>query len=326
MILVTGANGFVGCALCHALVEAGHRVRKSIRAVYPAASVPTHDMAGKAAQTVAVGDIGPDTDWASALKGVHAIVHLAARVHVMNDISENPLAAFRRVNTAGTERLARAAAAFGVRRMIFVSSVKVNGERTSGPPFTENDMPRPEDPYGISKWEAEQLLHRVAEETGLETIVLRPPLLYGPGVKGNFLRLLRLIDASVPLPLANVDNRRSLLYLGNLVDAIIQCIAHPAAAGQTFLVSDGEETSTPELIRHLAHALGKRARLFTAPPGLLRLAGRAVGRGDKVARLLDSLVMDSSKICRDLGWQPPYSMARGLKETAAWYRSTRYSR
>lgn len=314
-ILITGATGFVGRILCERLVADGRQVMGAVRSMEQAAAL----LSG--VEVVQIDSIGADTDWSDALTGVDTVVHLAARVHVMNDSASDPLAEFRKVNVAGIERLARIAATNGVKRLVYISSVKVNGEGALNP-YTENDAAAPEDPYGISKWEAEQVLHKVAEDTGLEVVILRPPLVYAPGVKANFLSLFKIVDRGIPLPLAGVSNHRSLIYLGNLVDAIVTCINHQKASGQTYLVSDGEDVSTPELIRRVADALGRPARLFPFPPSLMRLAGKLFGKTDAVARLISSLTIDSSKIRRELNWKPPYTMEQGLKETAGWFKKT----
>lgn len=303
-VLITGANGFVGKALVGELAGAGHRV---VSAVRRRASLPNE---------VLVDGLGPDIEWGRALAGCDAVVHLAARVHVMRDAAADPFAEFRRVNTEGTLRLARQAAEVGVRRFVFISSVKVNGERRDLP-YRETDAPSPEDAYAISKWEAEQGLHRIAVETGLEVVVLRPPLVYGPGVKANFARLLRTVARGLPLPLGAIRNRRSLLYLGNFVDAIRLCLEHPAAAGQTFLLDDGEAVSTPELIRAIARASGTKPRLMPVPPGLLRFAATLLGKGAALSRLTGSLYVDASAIHSRLGWTPPYSLEEGLAATLA---------
>lgn len=316
-ILVTGANGFVGLALCKSLAQRGHEVRGVVREPQ---SVGALRLAG--AETAAVGSIDGRTDWSAALSGMETVIHLAARVHVMHENSVDPLAEFRRVNVAGTEHLARAAAASGVRRLVYASSVKVNGEATEGgQKYAETDPPAPQDPYGISKYEAEQALHRVARETGMEIVIVRPPLVYGPGVKGNFIQMLNVLGRGIPLPLASVENRRSLVYLGNLVDALIACATHPAAAGQTYLVSDGEDVSTPDLLRLLAEAAGKQARLFPCPPRLLKALARVTGKSAQADRLLGSLRVESGKIRADLNWTPPYSLRQGLQATAEWYRN-----
>jgi nucleoside-diphosphate-sugar epimerase len=276
------------------------------------------------AEATLVEDLGPDTDWSAALAGVDAAVHLAARVHVMHDPSADPLADFRRVNVLGTETLARSAARSGVRRLVFVSSIKAMGERTlTGQSFEENDQAEPVDPYGISKWEAEQALARIGRETGLEIVILRPPLVYGPGVRANFLGLMKLASLGLPLPLAGLDNRRSLVYVHNLCDAIVRCTLDPRAANQLFLVADDEPLSTPELIRALAPSLAAKPRLLAVPPAVLQVAAKLTGQSAVFARLSESLVIDSSKIRAHLDWTPPFSARRGLAETAQWYRSHR---
>ncbi len=309
-VLVTGATGFIGGALCETLTCSGVDIIAAVRA-RPSKSdaiINAH----------AVGDIGPETDWRAALGGVEAVVHLAARVHVMRDASANPLAAFRAVNTEGTLNLARQAAVSGVKRFIFISSIKVNGEGREQP-YTELDTPAPQDAYAISKWEAEQGLREIESATGMEVVILRPPLVYGPGVGANFLRLMRSVDKGWPLPFGRVENLRSLLYLGNFTNAIHLCLAHPAAAGKTFLISDGEDVSSAELIRQLAHALNRPARLLPVPTAWLRLAGALLGRSAEVDRLLGSLTVSSTKIRQDLGWRPPFSLGQGLGETTGYY-------
>ncbi|MFP4226686.1 MAG: UDP-glucose 4-epimerase family protein [Desulfobacterales bacterium] len=298
---VTGATGFVGRALCASLEKRAGGVRRIVRKK-------------QAGGVAAVGDIGPETDWSGALEGVQTVVHLAARVHVMADEAGDPLAEFRRINLEGTENLARQAAGAGVKRLVFLSSVKVNGEATEfGRPFTVQDAPAPQDPYAISKFEAEQGLRRVEKETGLEVVIIRPPLVYGPGVKANFLRLMQAVQKGLPLPLGLVRNRRSMVALDNLVDLILTCIDHPAAAGQTFLVSDGEDLSTPELIRKLAQAMGKKARLLPVPPALLRLGGTVLGKRAEVERLIGSLQVDIGHTCETLGWRPVVSVDEGVR-------------
>lgn len=309
-ILVTGANGFIGRILCEALSARGLRARKAVRAAG----------AGDAG-AIAVGDIGPGTEWGAALKGVRGVVHLAARTHVLRETAPDPLADYRRINVAGTERLARSAAASGVRRLVFVSSAKVNGERTAERPYAEDDAPRPEDPYGVSKWEAEQGLARVGAETELETVVLRPPAVYGPGVKGNFLRLMSLVARGVPLPLGAIANRRSFVFAGNLADAIVKALEAREAAGRTYLVSDGEDMSTPDLVRALARALGVKPRLFSLPLSALAIAAALAGKRAEFVRLAGSLQVDGTRIRRELGWEPRYTMVQGLAETARWYHS-----
>ena len=317
-VLVTGASGFVGKVLCAELLRHGYTVRAAHRSpqTIEEDSEVRHEK-------IVVGAIDAKTGWTAALADVDIVMHLAARVHIMYDDAADPPEAFRRVNTAGTEHLARSAAAMGVKRLVFVSSIKVNGEETTGGHrYTELDSPEPQDPYGVSKWEAEQALYRVAQETGLEVVIVRPPLVYGAGVKGNFAQMLKVLAKGMPLPLASVSNLRSLVYLGNFVDALLICAIHPAAAGQTYLVSDGEDISTPDLLRQLGAAMGHPARLLPCPPVLLKLAGRLVGRSEQIDRLLGSLQVDSSKIRRELGWQPPYTLQQGLQATAECYRDS----
>lgn len=322
-ILITGASGFVGQAVCVQAVRRGFAVRGALRKLGELS-----DSVG----SVVVGEINGATGWGLALRGVDVVIHLAARVHVMMDASADPLAEFLKVNLHGTVNLAEQAARAGVRRLVYVSSIKVNGESTLSPSpspargggeqniFIETDVPDPQDPYGVSKWEAELALQRIAQETGLEVVIVRPPLVYGPGVKGNFAQMLKVLAKGIPLPLASVHNLRSLVYVGNLVDALIVCATHPAAAEQTYLVSDGEDISTPDLLRQLGAAMGHPARLFPCSPALLNLAGRLTGKAEQVERLLGSLRVDSGKIRRELGWRPPYTLWEGLQNTGASVR------
>jgi nucleoside-diphosphate-sugar epimerase len=305
-VLVTGANGFVGRSLCGCLNTHGHVVVPAVRRV-----------SGLVGETV-VGCFDGATDWTSVLEACDVVVHLAARVHVMNDRVQDPLVLYRATNTDATLNLARQAVAAGVKRFVFISSIKVNGEGRELP-YSEFDLPSPQDAYAISKWEAEQGLRAIESSTGMQVVILRPPLVYGPGVGANFLRLMRSVERGLPLPFGRVDNRRSLLYLGNFTDAIRVCLDHPAAAGQTFLLSDGEDVSSADLIRRLALAMHRPARLLPLPPSWLRAAGVLFGRGAEVDRLLGSLSVDSSKIRRELGWRPPFSMDEGLSQTADYY-------
>jgi nucleoside-diphosphate-sugar epimerase len=317
-VLVTGANGFIGAALCRALVLQGHAVRGAVRTPESASAMGKDSL-----EVVVVGNIDVKTEWSMALQGIDVVIHLAARVHVMREYADDPLLAFRSTNVGGTERLARSAAACGVKRLVYVSSIKVNGEGTAdGQKYGESDLPAPQDAYGISKYEAEQALHRVAQETGLEIVVVRPPLVYGPGVRGNFLQMLKVLARGGALPLASIRNRRSLLYLGNLVDALVLCVTQPAAAGQTYLVSDGEDISTPELLRSLADAAGLPLRLFPCPATLLMWLARLAGKRAQAERLLGSLQVENGKIRRELNWKPPYTLQQGLQATAEWYRTS----
>ena len=287
-VVVTGASGFVGRAL----------------------------MAHLSGQARSLSLRTDPTGWDAVLAGASCVVHLAARVHVMHDRVADPLPLYRAVNTVATLDLARRAVRAGARRFVFMSSVKVCGERTlEGQPFRESQAPAPEDPYGISKWEAEQQLLALGRETGLEVVIIRPPLVYGLGVVANFARLLQTVERGVPLPLAGVNNQRSLIALPNLVDFIVLCTRHPAAAQQTFLVSDGDDVSTPELIRRIAQAQGRRARLFYVPPAVLIGAARLFRRAPAVERLCGNLQVDSSHARTLLGWTPPLSMRDGLAQT-----------
>jgi len=315
-ILVTGANGFIGWALCAGLCADARHVRGAVRSPQKAETLP------KKVSPVIIKSIGPQTDWSEALTGINTVVHLAARTHVLKDAAADPLAAFREVNLKGTARLAGMAAQSGVRRFIYMSSVKACGENRRLP-YSEDDQPEPQGPYGISKWEAEQALHKIADKTGLEVVVIRPPLVYGPGIKANFLRLFKIIERGVPLPLAGVENRRSLIYMENLVEAVLKCILHPKASGETYFVSDGIDFSTPELIRKIAAAMGKPARLFYSPSFLLKAAGTFLCKSGQVDRLTGSLTVDSAKIREELNWKPKYSIDKGLAETARWYKALR---
>lgn len=317
-VLVTGATGFVGHVLCEALVRRGHAVRAARRTL----SLST----GGHLEAVAVGDLGPDTDWSAAVQDVQVVVHLAARVHVMRETATNPLAEFRRVNVAATAHLAGRAAAAGVRRFVYVSSIKVNGERTAGQAFTADALPRPEDAYAQSKFEAEQALREIGHRTGLEVAIVRPPLVYGPGVKGNFLSLLRWVNRGLPLPLARCSNRRSLIGITNLADLLIRCVTHPKAAAKVFLAADGEDLSTPELVRRLARALNQPARLLPVPQSWLRFAASALGRPGVYERLCGSLQIDICDAREVLDWSPPLTIDEELARTADWFRREDRSR
>lgn len=308
-VLVTGAGGFVGRALTAALRAQRYRVRRALR----------EPAAGDTADDIVVGDIGTNTDWRQALRGIDCVVHLAARTHVFDERGADSLPLYRHVNVEATRNLARQAAAAGVRRFVFLSSIKVNGEATDAHPFTRDDTPQPLDAYGISKHEAETALRRIGADTGMEIVILRPPLVYGPEVKGNFLRLLQAVARGTPLPLGSINNRRSLVYIGNLVDAIITCMNAPAAAGKIWLVSDGEDVSTPVLIRKLAAAMDKTPRLLPCPPALLNLGAALLGKRAPAMRLTGSLTVDDSDLRCELGWQPRYSLDQGLNATAQWY-------
>ena len=307
-ILVTGANGFVGKSLSAELFGQGHTVQAAVRnKVAPIENV----------ETTIVGEVNGNTDWSQSLAGVSTVVHLAARVHVMQDNSTDPLAEFRAVNVQGTLNLARQAAAAGVRRFVFLSSIKVNGEHTDlGSPFNADQTPAPQDAYGISKHEAELGLRGIAAETGMQVMIIRPPLIYGAGVKANFASLMRIVKRGVPLPLGlATHNRRSFVSLNNLVDFIITCIQHPNAANQTFLVSDGCDLSTTELLRRMGNALGKPARLIPVPVAVLEAGAALFGRRDVAQRLCGSLQVDITKAKELLGLMPPFDVDEGLRLT-----------
>lgn len=305
-LLITGANGFVGRSACARALANGMRVLGATRQAVP---LPP------GVEAVVVPGLGSPVGWVVGLTDCDAVVHAAARVHVMNDSMADPLIEFRRVNVDGTINLARQAAAAGVRRFVFVSSVKVNGEGTvAGHPFTAADAPAPQDPYGISKMEAEQGLRQIAADTGMEVVIVRPPLVYGPGVKANFASLMRALQRGLPLPLGAVTrNRRSLVALDNLVDLLLACVDHPAAAHQTFLVSDGEDLSTAELLRRMGLAMGMPARLLPVPPALLKLGAMAIGKADMVQRLLGNLQVDITHTRQTLDWTPPIGVDEGLR-------------
>lgn len=308
-VLVTGANGFIGQALSAHLALLGHDVRGAVR------RSPGPGQQG-ASRFHALGDMNECTDWKAVLLGVDSVVHLAARVHLMRDTATDPLAEFRRVNVELTLNLARQAATAGVRRFIFVSSVKVNGEATPvGQPFTEDDEAHPLDPYGVSKLEAEQALIELSQSTGMEIVIIRPVLVYGPGVKANFHTMMRWVVKGVPLPLGALGNQRSFVAIDNLVDLIATCLYHPAAANQIFLVSDGEDLTVTALLQRTAAAFGSPARLLPVPMSVLRIAGRLLGREAIVQRLCDTLQVDISKARRLLGWSPPVSVDAALKKT-----------
>ena len=307
--LVTGANGFIGSSLCNRLESKGLKVRKTLRSQVPALYNDA---------IFSISEITDKTNWTSALNNVNIVIHLAARVHVMSDTSADPLQAFRRVNVDATLNLARQAAAMGVKRFIFLSSIKVNGEATiPGQGFYADDRPAPEDAYGISKYEAEQALLSLAKETGMEVVIIRPPLVYGPGVKANFASMMRWLERGFPLPLAAVThNRRSLVSLDNLVDLIVTCLDHPAAANQIFLVSDGEDMSTAELLKRMGMAQGTPARLFYLPLPLLKWGAILLNKPGIYQRLCGSLQVDITKTQELLGWRPPISVDEGLRRAA----------
>jgi nucleoside-diphosphate-sugar epimerase len=311
-VLVSGANGFIGKQLCAELLRQGQSIRAALRLGR------TDNLPIENAETVSIGAIDGETDWTDALLGIKTVIHLAARVHVMKDNAADPLGELRKVNVEGTWNLARQAAAAGVQRFIFISSIKVNGESTLlGQPYTADDPPMPTDPYGISKLEAEDALRQLADETGMEVVIIRPPLVYGPDAKGNFHNMMSWLLKGVPLPLGAIHNKRSFVALDNLIDLIITCIDHPAAANQTFLAGDGEDLSTTELLQRLGKALGKPAKLLPMPVWALKIGAILLGKRDMAQRLCNSLQTDISKACDLLGWLPPVRVDDALKKTAA---------
>lgn len=318
-ICVTGATGFVGSALLRELKERTNRPVIGLARGTASFCAREPDLYRiEDLMDPAIGNL----PWAE----MDVVVHCAARVHVMNEQANDPLLAFRQVNVTGTLHLARRAAEAGVRRFIFLSSIKVNGEQTlPGAPFTPDQEPAPLDPYGRSKHEAESALQALSRETGMEIVIIRPPLIYGPGVRANFLALMRWLSRGIPLPLGGVtDNRRSLVFLDNLLDLIILCLDHPAAAQQIFLVSDADDLSTAELLRRMAQALGRPVRLLSVPPVLLRGAARVLGRSSVAERLCGSLQVDISKTRDLLAWNPPVGVDEGLRRTAVhWLQSER---
>ena len=309
-VLITGASGFVGQRLTYRLKGSGRPVRAAFRRLGSASGFVK-------VESIFTGDLTPESNWRAALQGVDTIVHLAGRVHVIHETATDPLVEFRRVNVFGTLQLARQAVDSGVRRFVFVSSVKVNGEVTQlGRPFSADDMPAPIDAYGVSKLEAEQALLDLAKTTGLEVVIIRPVLIYGPGVKANFLKMMRWLHRGMPLPFGLVNNQRSFVGLDNMLSLITTCLDHPAAKNQVFLVSDGEDLSTPELLRRMAKALGKNARLLPVPTNVLAAVAGVFGKRDFAQRLCGSLQVDIDKTRELLGWSPPLSVDEELAITA----------
>lgn len=314
-VFVTGATGFVGSALIKRLLKEKANITAAVLPDENTNHLPPEVV------RIVVEPLSGTSDYSSVMQHIDCVIHLAARVHIMKETATEPLQEFRKVNLHGTLRLAQHAAEAGVKRFVFMSTIGVNGNITSNKAFSEDDTPAPHNSYSVSKLEAEIGLREISAKTGMEVIIVRAPLVYGPGNPGNFLSLLRLVNKGIPLPFASVHNQKSFLYVDNLADALVCCATHPRAAGQTFLVSDGEDISTPKLIRQLAIALDRPSRLIPFPPPLMRLAGKLTGKSSAVERLLGSLVVDSSKIRRELGWQPPFTMEQGLLQTTSWFRN-----
>jgi len=312
MILITGGTGFVGKALVDYLLNEQIKICLAVRKRVK--SLP--DIASQ----VELSNMSPTFNWSRALHSVSTIIHLAARVHIMNDNDDNPLAEFRKVNTEVTLNLARQAADAGVKRFVFISSVKVNGEATMlGSHFRPEDRFIPDDPYGLSKYEAEQGLLAIAKETGMEVVIIRPPLVYGPQVRANFASMMRWVNKGTPLPFGAIKNKRSLVAIDNLVSFINHCIEHPKAANEVFLISDGEDVSTTELLKKVSRSFGRKSRLIPVPVWLMTAAAKMIGKGDVANRLFGSLQVDSSKARDLLGWKPVITMDEQLKKTADAY-------
>ena len=284
-ILITGQNGFIGKALFNSLQQQKHQVRGTVR---------NKQKTQKNKDILVVGNIDSTTDWKDPLADIEVVIHLANRAHVLNEKVADPLAIFREVNVAGTIQLAKQAIESGVKRFIFVSSIKVNGEQTSKHPFTVNDKPNPQDPYAISKLEAENTLRKIAQKSSMEIVIIRPPLVYGQGVKGNFQRLSRLVELGIPLPFSSIKNKRSLISLDNLLQILSKAVIDPAVANQTLLVSDALDLSTPQLIKKIANSIGKPARLFPFPIKLLKVIGRLTGQSEIINRLTENLQIDGT--------------------------------
>jgi UDP-glucose 4-epimerase len=316
-VLVTGAAGFVGSMLCDALVRSGYCVRAAVRDMSRAP--------GCVAERVLIEDLGMSNRWREALDGVDCVIHLAARAHILGDSPANSNL-YREANALGTLNLATQAAEAGIRRFILLSSIKVNGEETTGRAFSAADQPHPKDPYGQSKWEAERHALAVGERTSMEIAIVRSPLIYGPGVKANFLRLMRWVDRERILPLGAIANRRSLASVWNVCDLLVLLVSQPSVARGIWMVADGESLSTPDLIRRIATVMRRRERLIAVPVPLLRAIGNALGFRAEMSRLCGSLLVDIAATRADLSWSPPVAVDEGLSRTVEWYTSAEKSR
>ena len=309
-VLITGAAGFIGNKLCTRFLAEGMTVRAAVR----------RHLESDLGEQVIVPDIGLSTEWSPVLHDIDVIIHLAARVHVMKESLKDPLADYRRVNVEGTRHLALMAVRSGVKRFVYVSTVKVNGESTMKKPFSENDVPSPQDAYSISKWEAEEALNDISSRTGLEIVIIRPPLVYGPGVKGNMLTLMRYVNRGYPLPFGGINNKRSLISLDNLADVLLRSVTKAECAGRTFLVSDGEDLSTSSLIKKIAGAMNKKAHLINIPEKVYSIVGAMVpALSPIIGRLTGSLVVDSTLFRSVAGWRPCQTLNDGMKAMVSEY-------
>ena len=317
-VLVTGANGFVGRALCQDLLAHGYGVRALVRTNEGRIHYSNQDI-----EQIVVGQLEMHNDWQSVLTGVDTVIHLAGLAHVLHDKHGNQLAAYRAANVESTKKIALAATSFGVKRFIYLSSIKVNGDSTSGTPFKEIDTPNPVDYYGLSKLEAEEALQSIGLGASMETVIIRSPLIYGPGVKANFKRLMDWVDKGVPFPFKNLANKRSMLYVGNLTSALIACIEHPNAAGKIYLLSDAQDLSTSALVQAIADIMCKPLRLWFFPRKVLSFTAKLLGRSDELSKLVGSLQVDSSKIVNELGWVHPFTVDEGIRETVVAYYSAK---
>jgi nucleoside-diphosphate-sugar epimerase len=309
-VLVTGATGFIGSTLCAILSDSGCMVRAALR---KDRTLPT-------AEKIVVGDISSETAWGDALENIDCVVHIAARAHVLQAAGRTP-ESYIETNARGTRCLAKAAAEHRIRKFIYLSSVKVNGEWTEGRAYAASDEPHPQDAYAVSKWLGERYLMEFAAKVPMHAIVIRSPLVYGPGVQANFLRLLRWVDSGWPIPLGSVRNARSLVSVWNLCDLLATLARNAAATGGTWMVSDGEDLSTPELLRRIARALGRRPRLLPVPVAVLRRCASLLGRQAELSRLCGSLTVDLTPTRNELGWSPPVSVDEGLSRTVDWYKA-----
>ena len=305
-VLVTGANGFIGGHLCAHLSAHGYEVRKAVRRLSPEPD------------SFAVGELGEQTDWSAALEGVEVIVHAAARVHVLHEVVDDPVSEFLGVNVKATQHLARSAAKAGVKRLVFISSIGVLGNYSEAP-FSESDQPNPSNIYSMSKWEAEQALRRIADEMELDVVIIRPPLVYGPGVKANFLRLMEHVHQRHPMPFRMIHNARDFVSISNLCHFIEQVMEHPQAANQTYLICDGQAVSTPELISRLATLMGTSARLLPVPDSMLHLGAKLLSKERFYHSVCSSLRIDTRKAREELDWKPAESLQQGLEQTVQWF-------